>query len=42
MKKMLAAALMAIILAVTLSACGKVSEPKPYEGSGYPHNYPRH
>lgn len=24
-----------------LSACGKVSDPVPYEGSGYPHSYPR-
>ena len=25
-----------------LTACGKVSEPVPLEGSGYPHNYPQH
>lgn len=24
-----------------LSACGKASLPEPYEGSGYPHSYPR-
>lgn len=25
-----------------LTACGKVSDPAPLEGSGYPHSYPRH
>jgi len=24
-----------------LGACGKMSSPTPYEGSGYPHSYPR-
>lgn len=24
-----------------LSGCGKVSNPEPIEGSGYPHKYPR-
>lgn len=26
---------------MALSACGKISAPAPYEGSGYPHSYPR-
>ncbi|MBR6355546.1 MAG: hypothetical protein IKR92_01710 [Alphaproteobacteria bacterium] len=26
----------------SLSACGRFSQPYPVEGSGYPHNYPRH
>lgn len=25
---------------LTLSACGRYSEPSPIEGSGFPHNYP--
>lgn len=25
-----------------VSACGKMSSPVPYEGSGYPHTYPRY
>lgn len=42
MKKALLPTLMAVIsLIMILSACGKVSEPIPVEGSGYPHNYPR-
>ncbi len=24
-----------------LSACGKMSDPKPIEGSGYAHTYPK-
>lgn len=24
-----------------LSSCGKMSAPEPYEGSGYPHFYPK-
>ena len=32
-----------IILQVVLgvAACGKMSDPKPTEGSGYPHMYPK-
>lgn len=26
---------------INISACGKMSAPEPYEGSGYPHDYPR-
>ncbi len=33
------ALLAALICAVC--ACGKVSNPVPMEGSGYPHSYPR-
>lgn len=25
-----------------LSSCGRYSEPRPIEGSGYPHTYPQH
>jgi len=28
-------------IAFGLAACGKMSDPKPYEHSGYPHVYPR-
>jgi len=24
-----------------IGACGKISDPKPYEQSGYPHTYPK-
>ncbi len=27
---------------LNISACGKISDPKPIEGSGYPHIYPRY
>jgi len=27
---------------LSISACGKISDPKPIEGSGYPHSYPRY
>jgi uncharacterized protein YceK len=32
-----------IVLATVcvMSGCGKVSDIEPYEGSGYPHSYPR-
>lgn len=40
MKKMLFLLAAAVLLAGSLSACGKVSAPKPVEGSGYPHAYP--
>lgn len=32
-----------IILSFSLSvaACGKMADPDKYEGSGYPHSYPR-
>ena len=26
---------------ITVAACGKMSDPKPIEGSGYPHIYPK-
>jgi len=26
---------------LSVSACGKVSAPVAYEGTGYPHSYPR-
>lgn len=29
------------LLILGISACGKMSEPSPIEGSGYPHTYPR-
>lgn len=32
--------LMAVVL--TLASCGKISDPVPYEGSGYPHVYPQY
>lgn len=32
--------LFGLLLAVSLSACGKVSAPEPIVGSGYPHTYP--
>jgi len=28
-------------LIVGLAACGKMSSPRPIEGSGYPHTYPK-
>lgn len=30
-----------MLSAVVLSACGKMSAPEPFEGSGYPHTYPK-
>lgn len=30
-----------IAAGLTLAGCGKVSNPVPPEGSGYPHSYPR-
>lgn len=30
-----------LILTIFLSSCGKAARPVPYEGSGYPHSYPR-
>ena len=33
--------IMIVVAAFALSACGKMSNPVPYEGSGYPHSYPR-
>ncbi len=26
---------------IVLTGCGKMSPPEAYEGSGYPHSYPR-
>lgn len=31
---------LSLLLAISLSACGKVSVPEPVVGSGYPHTYP--
>ncbi len=31
---------LSLLLAVSLSGCGKVSAPEPVVGSGYPHTYP--
>lgn len=33
--------MMILSFAFYLSACGKMSEPQPIEGSGYPHVYPK-
>ena len=30
-----------IALVFCIASCGKMSEPSPIEGSGYPHTYPR-
>ncbi len=30
-----------MLAAIGLSACGKMSAPEPFEGSGYPHSYPK-
>ena len=27
---------------LSIAACGKMSDPKPISGSGYPHTYPRY
>ena len=40
LRKFFITALLCCLLGV--SACGKVSEPKPLDGSGYPHTYPQH
>lgn len=29
-------------LIISIAACGKISDPIPYEDSGYPHIYPQH
>lgn len=39
LKNILIALSIAAIL--TISSCGKTSTPEPFEGSGYPHDYPR-
>lgn len=41
MKKTLLMLIFSLFIIGTLNACGKVSAPKPMEGSGYPHSYPR-
>ena len=33
--------IMIAAMVLALSACGKMADPEPYEGSGYPHSYPR-
>ena len=30
------------VMVLAVAACGKVSNPMPIEGSGYPHSYPQH
>ena len=30
------------LMVLEVSGCGKVSNPEPIEGSGYPHKYPRY
>lgn len=30
-----------MLSAFALAACGKMSAPEPFEGSGYPHTYPK-
>ncbi len=41
MKKNFIRILVAALFVVAMSACGKMANPVPYEGSGYPHSYPR-
>ena len=36
------AAVLLFAAVIHLSACGKMSNPSPLEGTGYPHDYPRH
>lgn len=38
----LVSALLIAFAVFQLSGCGKVSNPEPIEGSGYPHKYPRY
>ena len=38
-KKILLLALFCCVLGI--SACGKMSDPRPLENSGYPHTYPK-
>lgn len=33
--------LMIFAISISISACGKMANPEPIEGSGYPHSYPR-
>ena len=33
--------LIVLHLVFGMAACGKMSDPKPIEGSGYPHVYPK-
>ena len=40
MKQMLKMLLL-IGVVMSVAACGKMSDPKPVENSGYPHVYPR-
>lgn len=41
MNKKILCCIMIVAAALALNACGKISAPQPYEGSGYPHSYPR-
>lgn len=41
MKKFGLFLILAVLLGCSLTACGKMASPEPYEGSGYPHSYPR-
>ncbi len=31
-----------VICILNVASCGKASDPKPIDGSGYPHSYPRY
>ena len=35
-------AVLSVIIIMSVCGCGKVSSPAVYEGSGYPHSYPRY
>ena len=41
MKKKALFAILFIVAGMALAGCGKMSPPETYEGSGYPHSYPR-
>ena len=40
--KVFLCAVLAVVIFAGLAGCGKISKPEPYEGSGYPHSYPRY
>ena len=42
MKKILVMLFLCGVILCGAAACGKMSAPVPYEGSGYPHSYPRY
>ena len=41
MNKKILCFIMIAAMVLALSACGKMATLEPYEGSGYPHSYPR-